>query len=230
MIGNLLLLKSKTVLYAEDDQIMQTQITEVLEMLFKEVFSAENGQKAYELYEEKSPDIILTDIKMPLIDGLQFIEKVRKNDYNTPIILLTNFNEKEYLSHAVNLSIDGYILKPVEFNALVQTLTKAMQRVQKNLGIISLAPDVFFNSGTQEVYQKGKIVSLGIKELELLKLLIHNHARTITKEEISQNLWPFDTICESAIKNLILRIRKKIKHNIITSVRGIGYRLDSYTV
>ncbi|PKN14746.1 MAG: DNA-binding response regulator [Deltaproteobacteria bacterium HGW-Deltaproteobacteria-24] len=229
MARNLLLLKSKTVLFAEDDKIMQTQITEVLEMLFKEVFSAEDGEKAYEFYEDKSPDIIISDIKMPKMDGLTFIEKVRKTDYNTPIIVLTNFNEKEYLSHAVNLSIDGYILKPIEFNTLTQTIIKALKRVQNNSEIVFLAPDLFFDFKTQEIYLKDQLISLGVKELDLLKLLIRNHSRTVTKEEISENLWPLDDICESAIKNLILRIRKKLHNDIIVSVRGIGYRLNICT-
>ncbi|WP_419764344.1 MAG: response regulator transcription factor [Arcobacter sp.] len=224
---SLFFLKSKTVLFAEDDIIIKSQITEVLEMLFKKVFSVDNGEKAYEVYAEKFPDMIISDIKMPKMDGLSLVEKIRQHDYNIPIVLLTNFNEKEYLSKAVNLSVDGYIIKPIEFNTLTQTITKAMKRVHpQDSEIIELAEGLSFNFKTQEVYVKDQLVSLGIKELELLKLLIQHHSRTVTKEEISEKLWPLDTISESSIKNLILRIRKKFHDDIIISVRGIGYRLN----
>lgn len=121
MIGNLLLLKSKTVLFAEDDKIIKSQITEVLEMIFKKVFSVEDGKKAYDVYQEEKPDIIISDIKMPNMDGLTLIEKIRQTDYKTPIILLTSFMEQELVVSAANLSIDGYIIKPIEFNKLILT-------------------------------------------------------------------------------------------------------------
>jgi two-component system, OmpR family, response regulator VanR len=71
---------------------------------------------------------------------------------------------------------------------------------------------------------------LGVKELDLLELLLKNRHRTLTKEEIGKALWPLDPICESAIKNIVLRLRKKIELDIIISVRGVGYRLDTRQV
>ncbi|MDX9744259.1 MAG: response regulator transcription factor [Arcobacteraceae bacterium] len=227
MNGDLLVLKNKTVLFAEDDKIMKEQITEVLEMLFKKVFLAEDGEKAYELYLRSTPDIIISDIKMPNMNGLQLIEKIRQSDYETPVVLLTSFTEQDMLVHAVNLSIDGYIIKPLELKALISTINKAMKRMQKNQGLIPLTHNIFYNSGTQELYHNSVVIQLGGKELELIKLLITHRARTVSKEEISAELWPFESSCDSAIKSLILRIRKKIGGDIIISVRGVGYRLDT---
>lgn len=227
MIADLLLLKNKSVLLAEDDKTIREQTVEILGMLFKKVLWAEDGQKAFELYEDESPDIIITDIKMPNMDGLQLIEKIRRNDYKTPIILLTSFTEQKMLINAANLSVDGYIIKPIELNILITTISKAMKRIEKNLGIFTVSEDIYYNHATQEFYQNGSIVSLGIKELELIKLLITNRSRTVTKEEISETLWPLESISESSIKNLVLRIRKKLDSDIIVSVRGIGYRLNT---
>lgn len=227
MIANLLLLKNKTVLFAEDDKTIRDQTVEVLSMLFKEVFSAHDGKEAFELYEDESPDLIISDIKMPNVDGLQFVEKVRSKDYKIPIILLTSFTEQKMLMDAANLSIDGYIIKPIELNVLINTISKSMKRIEKNSGITTLQEDLFFNSATQELYQNGSTVSLGIKELELIKLLIENRTRTVTKDEISETLWPLESTSESSIKNLVLRIRKKLDRDIIVSVRGVGYRLNT---
>jgi two-component system response regulator VanR len=225
MVKNLLLLKEKTILFVEDDTISRNQTGELLSILFKKVLTAPDGEKGYILYEEESPDIIITDIKMPKMDGLALIKKIRRNDYETPIILLTSFVEQQLLLDAANLSIDGYLVKPVSLETLITILCQAIERIQKDMGIIPLSQELFYHSSTQKLYRNGVIVELTHKEAMLLDLLIRNRHRTLSKVEIDKRLWPLESINSSAIKKLILRIRQKIKTNIIISVRGIGYRL-----
>ena len=228
MIHNMLLLKEKTVLFAEDDTITRTQMCEILEMLFRKVFIASDGEEALRLFEEEAPDIIISDIKMPKVDGLNFVRRVRQSNYEVPIILLTSFTEQDILLNAANLSIDGYLVKPVELEKLTFTVCKAIQRVHKEEeGLIVLGKNLYYNSATKELYYNGEVVVLGVKEQELLQVLINNRHRTLTKEEIGKTLWPLDPICESAIKNIVMRLRKKLGSDIIISVRGIGYRLDT---
>lgn len=227
MIGDLLLLKDRSILLAEDDKITRAKMTEILEMIFGTVLFAKDGEEAYEIYEDESPDIIITDIKMPKKDGLKLIKQIRQSDYDTPIILLTSYTEENLLLNAANLSIDGYLVKPVELGAIVDALCRAMKRSNREMGLVELGKDLFYNTATQELYHNGLLVPLGSKEHELLTLLIDNRTKTVTKDEITRELWPLDPVCDSAIKNLILRIRKKIGSDLIVSVRGIGYRLNS---
>ena len=194
-------------------------------MLFKKVYCAVDGKEAYRIYEEEKPNIILTDIKMPEMDGLRLVEKIRQTDYDTAIVLLTSFTEKEILMDAANLSVDGYIVKPINLKNLVETLSKGIKRGKKIHELLEFENDCFYNTATKDFYQKGMPVSLSVKELELIELLISNYPRTVNKTEISEALWPYEASCESAIKNLILRIRKKIDSDIISSVRGVGYRI-----
>lgn len=230
MIQNMLLLKEKKVLFAEDDVITRTQMTEILEMLFAKVYVACDGEEAYYLYEDESPDIVITDIKMPKKDGLNLIRRIRQNNYEIPIILMTSFAEQEMLLNAANMSIDGYLVKPVELEKLTSTVCKAIQRTHKNEGLISLGKQLYYNSATRELYHGGSVIVLGIKEQELLALLLKNRHKTVTKDEIGKELWPLDPICESAIKNIVLRLRKKMGEDIIISVRGIGYRIDTRAI
>jgi DNA-binding response OmpR family regulator len=227
MIRNMLLLKDKRVLYAEDDHITRTQTAEVLEMLFAHVYTASDGEEAYRIYEDESPDILITDIKMPKHDGLHLIQKVRRNNYTIPILITSSFTEQELLLNAANLSIDAYLVKPIELESLTFAICKATQRTSKSEGLIVLGKNLYYNAATKELYRNGAVVSLGSKEQELLALLLTNRYATLTKEDIAKNLWPLDPICESAIKNIILRLRKKLGIDIIVSVRGIGYRLDT---
>lgn len=224
-----LLLKNKRVLFVEDEEEIKEQVSEVLEMLFKEVLIANDGIKGYEIYEDELPDIIISDIIMPKMDGIKLTKKIRQTDYETPIILLTACTGADMLVDAANLSVDGYVVKPIDLNILISTLSNAMRRVKKEEGLIQLNENIFYHSGTQELYKDGSLVSLGVKEVELLKLLITNKSETVVKEKISETLWPLESICESAIKNLILRIRKKLGDDMIISVRGIGYRLNNIT-
>jgi DNA-binding response OmpR family regulator len=224
---DLQLLKEKSVLYAEDDTITRIQMTEILEMMFSQVHVACDGEEAYNLYEDVSPDILLTDIKMPKKDGLSLIRRIRQNNYKLPIVLMTSFAEQELLLSAANLSIDGYLVKPVELEKLTVTISKAIKRTYKDEGLMVLRQNLYYNSATKELYHNGKVVLLGIKEQELLLLLLNDRYKTITKDEIGKALWPYDPMCDSAIKNIILRLRKKLGEEMIVSVRGIGYRLDN---
>jgi DNA-binding response OmpR family regulator len=223
----MLILKEKSVLFAEDDTITRVQMAEILEMLFGKVYVASDGEEAYHIFEDESPDLIITDIKMPKQDGLHLVKRIRQNNYSVPIILLTSFAEHDLLMNAANLSIDGYLVKPVELEKLTYMVCTAIQRTHKMDGLIILGKNLYYNSATRELYHKGSVITLGLKEQELLLLLINNRHKTITKEEIGKTLWPFDPICESAIKNIVLRLRKKLGINLIISVRGIGYRLDT---
>ncbi|HEX5330255.1 response regulator transcription factor [Sulfuricurvum sp.] len=227
MINNLLILKEKRVLFAEDDTITRQQMSEILEMLFAKVYVACDGEEAYNMFEDESPDIIITDIKMPKQDGLNLARRIRQNNYTVPIIFLTSFAEQELLFNAANLSIDGYLVKPVELEKLTSMVCTAIKRSPQSDGLVILGKNLYYNSATKELYYKGEVVPLGIKEQELLVLLIASRHKTITKDEIGKALWPLDPICESAIKNIVLRLRKKLGLDIIISVRGIGYRLDT---
>jgi DNA-binding response OmpR family regulator len=227
MINSLFTLKNKTILFAEDDTVMREQTAEILSMMFQKVYTAKNGQEAYEIYEDEKPDLIITDIKMPLKDGLKLAEQIRKHDYTTPIILLTSFTDRDLLINAANLSIDGYLTKPVQFEQLSLTICTSMQRINKDLGILRLGDDITYNIGTKELYRNGSPLTLGSKEYELLELLISKRHLVVSKEEIASCLWPLDAVCNSAIKNLILRLRKKLGDDLILSVRSIGYRINT---
>lgn len=226
MVGDLLVLKDKSILLAEDDKITRNQMTGVLEMLFGKVFAAADGEEAYRIYEEESPDFIISDIKMPKKDGLKLIRQIRQTDYDTPVILLTSYAEQELLLGAANLSIDGYLVKPVGLGTIIDALSRAMKRSHREMGLVEFGKNLFYNVATRELYRDGTLVPLGAKEQELLMLLLNKRPKTVTKEEIERELWPMDPIGESAIKNLVLRIRKKVGIELIVSVRGIGYRLN----
>ena len=115
-------LENFTILYVEDDLTTQEIIKDILTSSSKEVFIANDGQEGLKLYKEKQPDIVLSDIAMPNMDGLEMSEAIKEINPNQPIALFTAFSESAFLKRAAQLGVATYILKPLNeeqfFNSL----------------------------------------------------------------------------------------------------------------
>ena len=224
--SSVLILKSKRILFVEDDFTTRLQMTHTLKMLFHKVYCAKDGEEAYNLYEDEQPDIILTDVRMPKKDGIKLTRQIRQIDNQIPIIMLTSFDDKNVLLNAANLAIDGYLIKPVEFMLLVEKLLQSIKRTHVTPNLITFNQNLIFNRDTKEFYYHNVIQTLGHKELELIEFLLENHHRTISKELIEAKLWNYEVQCNSAVKNLVLRVRKKLGNDVISVIRGVGYRIN----
>jgi diguanylate cyclase (GGDEF)-like protein len=108
----------ETILFIEDDQNVQTEMLDILEYYCKKVYTANNGQEGLDLYIKYKPDIIMSDIRMPIMDGLTMIKKVKQIDEQAHIIFITAFSDFNYLEEAIKLQIDGYLVKPVDLDKL----------------------------------------------------------------------------------------------------------------
>jgi len=122
-------LKNLTILYVEDNIDAQEQLKMILEDDVKEFYQAYDGEEGLTLYREKKPDIILADINMPLLDGLEMAKQIKKIDPEQPILIISSFDDKETLLKAINIVIDGFIQKPIDIDMLETQLNK----IAKNL-------------------------------------------------------------------------------------------------
>jgi len=115
-----------TLLIIEDNQQTKEYLVEILKVYFKEVSSASNGCEALKIIENIMPDIIVSDIKMPCLDGLSLIKKIKSDTYKPITILTTAFNDKEYLLEAINMKVDGYLIKPIDINLLLEKIKESL--------------------------------------------------------------------------------------------------------
>ncbi len=106
-------LKTLTILYVEDDAEARKQLGHFLEHRVKTLFTAENGAAGLNVFQKEHPDIVITDIQMPVMDGLTMAHEIRKQDKTTPIIVTTAFEQTDYLMRAINIGVDKYVAKPV---------------------------------------------------------------------------------------------------------------------
>lgn len=126
---------SKTLLIIEDNKQAREYLVEILDLYFKQVSSFENGCDSLENIEILMPDIIISDIKMPCMDGISLIKRVKQDNYKPIIILTTAFSEKEYLLEAINIKVDGYLIKPIDINILLEKITNALVDSFENINL-----------------------------------------------------------------------------------------------
>ncbi len=126
---NLECLKQITILYAEDDLVIQKQTVGILQNLVKKVHVANCGQEAVELYDNNRVDIIITDITMPNMSGIEFSKHVRKDNSDIPIIVISAHNDSKILIEAIEIGISRFILKPLNISDLIQVITQFAENI-----------------------------------------------------------------------------------------------------
>ncbi len=127
---NLDYLKKLSILYVEDEKIIREQLSIFLKRRAGVLFTAENGEEGLRVFNEKMPDIVITDIMMPCMDGLKMSEEIRKIDPSAPIIITTAFDQTDYLLRAIETGITNYVLKPVKTETLLTALTRCADEIR----------------------------------------------------------------------------------------------------
>ena len=218
-------LKSLTLLYAEDEEGIRKNIADSLRYYVKEVLEASNGQEAYELYLEKKPAIIMTDIHMLILNGINFVKKVRELDKTVPIIMITAHTDKEYLLQAIELKMEKYIVKPIELDVLFDVFKKCLDTIVFNNNIVlEIDNNYTYDYDKKELKYKKEIILLNKKELSFFELLIQNQNRIVSYEELQNRVWIDDVMTDSALRSLVRNLRKKLPSDIIFNLSGVGYR------
>ncbi len=122
--------KNITILYVEDEDDVREGYARALSRVSKELFTASNGEEGLELYKEYHPDIVVTDIKMPVMDGIDMVKKIKDINEDAHIIFTSAHSESAYLLEAIVLQVDGYILKPVQKKPLLKMIGKVAMLIQ----------------------------------------------------------------------------------------------------
>lgn len=126
---NLKNLKEVSLLFVEDEDITRVQISRMLQKEFKEFIEAKDGEEGVELYKKYKPDIVLTDITMPNMNGLEMIKAIYEIDEDAVIIITTAHNETEFLIEAIELGVKSYVIKPINPILLINTLSKSIENI-----------------------------------------------------------------------------------------------------
>ena len=214
--------KDFSILYAEDDEGIRNINFSMFKRIFKEAYEASNGEIGYKLYLKHKPDIIVTDIKMPRMSGLELAKKIRENDDKTKIIITTAFNDEKYLLDAIELNLEKYLIKPLTKRNLFPALEKAVSKIRKRLVI---SKDFYFDITSSLFYFEDNVIEMTKKELLFLSLLVNNKNRIVTYEEIEEEVWEYECMSLKSLRTTIGFLRKKLPFNAISNVSNMGYKL-----
>ena len=200
-----------------------------LEYLFKQesykLNIATNLKEATQIIMERKISLIILDITLPDGNGLKFYENiVRKN--NIPTIFLTAQDDEETIVEALNMGADDYITKPFGAKELLARINKIILRNKKN-SIVSVKK-IKFDMDKMLVYKDDKPLELTSLELKILHLLFFNLNKVVKREDIIEKIWEWtgNDVNDNTVTVYLKRIREKIDTDIITTVKGIGYRID----
>jgi len=119
-----------SILYVEDDKSIRDVYTEQLQTCVKNVYGAANGEEGYLQFKDKHPDVIITDIMMPVLDGIDMAKKIRQDDEFTPIVITSSSSDTKHLHKTLDIGIHGYMSKPINFNDLIDLLKSICKILQ----------------------------------------------------------------------------------------------------
>lgn len=217
------------VLLLEDDAALSDLLSEHLQDLGYEVTLCANGQDALETLIDKKFDIALLDINTPTITGIEVLKRVR-NEYknNTPIIILTAYQDTKHLKESFENGVDDYIKKPFDLEELDQRILKlCRQFLIEQDNKIKIDEDIFFEPLSCQIFKNNETINLAQKERDILKYFCTHKNRIISNEELLQNIWVYDEMpTDATIRVYIKNLREIIGKEKITTIRAVGYRFE----
>lgn len=222
----------KKILIADDEPMLLQCLKGYLARQGYEVYTAVNGQKVIETLVKINPDIILLDVMMPKIDGLETCMKIRETS-NVPIMFLTAKSEVTDKIKGLTCGCDDYVTKPFDYSELSLRIKAVLRRVTKedlNKNVINTG-GLIIDRSTRTAEAEGEKSELTPKEFDLLWLLANRPEQVFTRDQIMKHIWQTDYCEDTALlTTLVKRLREKIEKTpenprIIKTVRGIGYKL-----
>lgn len=219
-------LKNIKILVVEDDEIALENEIEYLQEYFQNIYEAKDAIEALKIYEQIQPSIIITDIKMPKLNGLEFVQRIREKNDEVQIIILTAFCDKTYLLKAIELKLVKYLIKPINERDLNNALKICVNNLKnKKSNIINLANNLVFDMYNLSLVHNNELVKLRTKEIDFLYILIKNKNRYVTYIEIENFVWQNDVMSKDALKSLVKNLKKKLPNGLIMNLTGTGYRI-----
>jgi two-component system OmpR family response regulator len=196
-----------------------------------ETISAKHGLEALRLIREQKPDLVILDINMPQLDGFGVIEKLRNENNNVPVIVLTARDQKDDKSIGFGLGADDFVTKPFGLEELLMRVNAVLRR-SKNTptsGNILVNGDISLDILNYRVSVKDNVIETSPTEFKLLLYLMENMGRVLTREQILSAVWGLDFATDGAVLDTYISyLRKKLGANAnIRTVRGIGYQIES---
>ena len=215
------------ILLMEDDPVLGEIITDYLNEYYS-VDRAYDSQEAQEMLDAKKYDLLIFDVNVPGISGIELIRELRSFNDTTPAIIITAYDDTEHLRKSFDAGAHDYIKKPFELEELKLRIdkSKVLFHIEQEEKLV-LEESVFYYPSRRMVRKNGEEIFLKPKEHEILSYFVAHPHRLISTEELVQNIWEFDQIpSDATLRSYIRNLREIIGSEKIKTQRGAGYRYE----
>jgi len=220
-MNDLKILKELTVLYVDDDTQACESLEHILKYYFKSVFIAYNGVEALNIYSENECHLLIVDYDMPLMNGYEFLSKVREVDDTISAFIMSSYDDKVKLKNALKLNLLDYLVKPYELIDLKSILHQFVKIVErKGLLRFFITDNCYYHKKTKSLYVDEKEISLTLYEIKIFEYFLANREKTIPYDELLDIL---ETTNQKSLVSLIYKISKKLPVKCIKNIKDVGY-------
>ena len=215
-------LKDKTALYVEDELDVLKNISELLSNFFGAFYTASDGELGYKAFLDHKIDVLIVDIELPKINGIELIKKIRQTHKDIPIVVISAYTKTDYLLDSIELNLNQYIVKPLTSKKIHEFLEK-LNKAFIDEDIIELSAGILIDKNTLTL-SFGEIKhTLSHREFQILSILAQN--KIITYDEIDA-LWEDEVPTRNAVRSFIKYLRKKLPENLLQNRNGFGYVIE----
>ncbi|MGF0040188.1 response regulator transcription factor [Peptoniphilaceae bacterium SGI.131] len=222
------------ILICDDEAGLRAVIRKYAEFQGYHVEEAGDGMEAVELCKAKEFDIIIMDVMMPNLDGFSAVKEIRKKS-DVPVLMLSARGEEYDKVLGFELGVDDYVVKPFSSKEIIMRIEAILRRVKKTESFDRSQNDIYEKEGLSvdmtayKVYIDGKLITMALKEYDLLFYLIKNRNIAVTREKLLNEIWGYDYYGDERTLDTHMKLLRKSLGKyaaFITTVRGLGYRFD----
>jgi DNA-binding response OmpR family regulator len=218
-------LKTLRVLLVEDEQKLSQLLKNAIGDNFFKFLIANDGQEGLEMFRKIEPDIVITDINMPKMSGLEMAKEIKAIDSSVPIIILSAFSDTQKLLNAIDVGVVKYLIKPFDPEELLAYIIS----LEEHFGAreIALRDGYIYNKTKKTLYKNNRYVALSKKEKQFLELLLEYYEQqiyTVSDTVIKESLWD-DEASDERLRTFIRRFRAKTSKELIQNIKSQGYQI-----
>ncbi|ECL1830030.1 TPA: response regulator transcription factor [Campylobacter jejuni] len=218
--------KELIILVVEDEIKTRESMINILSERFSKVIGAQNGDEGLKKFKKFKPDLVITDIAMPIMDGLDMAREIKEISDDVPIVVLSAYSEKERLLRSIDIGIDKYLIKPVDIEELFKVLDYLIgEKIEANM-LVKISEEYQFNKTKRTLIYSGEEIVLTKKELAFISLLLKQPGALVLHEDIKKNVWIGEHVSDTAVRTFIKRVRDKVGEDFIKNVPSLGYKIN----
>ena len=216
------------ILVVEDEHKIANSIKRGFEQETWATDVAYDGEEGYDMASSEEYDVIVLDLMLPKLSGMEICKKLRSEEIHTPILMLTARGELADKVGGLNSGADDYLVKPFAFEELLARVKALSRRPKETKNEELKTKNLTLNTNTFDVKVDNKNIELSRKEFALLEYLMRNAGRVVSKENIIAHVWDYESdILPNTVEVFIGYLRDKIGKDVIKTMRGFGYKVEN---